>query len=207
MPSRNLILASQSPRRRAILEQIGIEFLATSVEVDESLDPSIPVGEAVQQVALRKAEAAAPNFPEDLILSADTIVVCNGRVFGKPADVEDAREILAFLQGETHYIYTGLALYDAKTQRHETHAAMTKIQFRQQNAEEIEAFMQAVDPLDKAGGYTVDGPGALLVRSMNGCFYNVLGLPVSSLYELFESMNLSILQFQKKTVRKSDKGQ
>lgn len=183
-----LVLASGSPRRRALLEALGAE-----VEVCVSRAEEIAEGEpsTVASVnARRKREAAAAALmPRDgIVIAADTIVVIDGSILNKPVDLDAARAMLRRLSGRTHEVMTAVAVLDLETQRGIDTVETTRVTFRKLNDVEIACFVEAVCPLDRAGAYTVDGPGGLLVERYDGCYNNVLGLPLVCLDNLLRRL-------------------
>jgi septum formation protein len=181
-----LILASRSPQRRAILEQLGIAFEVLPVDVDE-IAAGDPV-EAARANALAKARAAALLRPQDTILGVDTVVALDGEIYGKPADERAARETLRRLAGRTHEVVSGLALIDSANPQvaHE----VTKVSFRALDDELIRRYVETGEWSGRAGGYAIQGQGALLVRRIMGDYLNVVGLPVGKLLDLDLSLML-----------------
>jgi septum formation protein len=176
-----LILASASPRRAELLRQIGVPFRRVVSGVDEDLqDPADPK-EHVRVLSRRKAEDVAGRFNSGIVLGADTIVVLDEHILGKPADAREAQEMLAMLSGRTHQVYTGLTLVDAARGVSVSHVEVTEVTFRQLTGQEIAAYVATGEPLDKAGAYGIQGKGALLVRGIRGCYFNVVGLPLAGL--------------------------
>lgn len=176
-----IILASQSPRRRELLQQMGLtEFEIIPAVGEETADPSLPPEQLVEQLALHKAaEVVAKCGEEDVVIGADTIVVLDGRVLGKPQDQADAQRMLASLSGRRHTVYTGVTVIRGE-RRMVSHEA-TQVCFRSLTEEEILHYIATGEPMDKAGAYGIQGRGALLVDSIQGDFYNVVGLPVCRL--------------------------
>ena len=178
-----LVLASQSPRRRQLLERLGLPFSVRPSHADETLAPGLGPGEAVEALALRKAEAVAPSAPGALTLGADTVVVLGGDVLEKPADEAEAAAMLRRLAGRTHTVYTGLALVHPASDRRTTAHEATAVTFAPLSEAEIAAYVATGSPLDKAGGYGIqDDLGALFVARIDGDYYNVVGLPLHRLY-------------------------
>ena len=174
-----LVLASASPRRRDLLARLGLAFEVRPTDADETW-PDLPVGPAAEAVALRKARAA--RAPGALVLAADTVVVLDGDVLGKPADAADARATLRRLSGRTHTVTTGLAL--GLDGRETTASATTAVTFAELTDAEIAAYVATGSPLDKAGSYGIqDDAGALLVARIDGDYFNVVGLPLRTLYD------------------------
>ncbi len=177
----NIILASQSPRRRELLEQVGITgFQVISPDVDERVEPGLSPAGMVEELSLRKARAAADKTgPDGLIIAADTVVALDGAVLGKPRDREDAFAMLSALSGREHRVYTGVSVLrgDRAVTEHEE----TAVCFRALAPGEIWGYIATGEPMDKAGAYGIQGVGALLVRGIRGDYCNVVGLPVCRL--------------------------
>lgn len=180
---KRIVLASASPRRRALLEALGIavEVQATGVpELDRG-----PPGYVARVNAVRKRDDAVSRASGPaLIIAADTVVALGDELFGKPATLDEAREMLRRLSGRTHEVMTSLAVADCAAGREADAIEITRVTFRSLSGAEINTFVDAVKPLDRAGAYTVDGPGSLLVERYEGCYTNVLGLPMVRLDSL-----------------------
>ena len=170
-----LILASQSPRRREILEQAGIPFVIKPANVDESLLPDEPPEHYVKRVAQWKA-AAIEAGPADIILGADTVVVIHGQILGKPLNPADARRMLATLSGREHQVLTGICL--RRGTETTTDLAMTRVWFLPLTRTEIENYVATGEPMDKAGAYAIQGLAARFVERIEGSYTNVVGLPI-----------------------------
>ena len=181
-----LILASGSPRRSEILASVGWRFEKHVPEIDETELPGEPPDEYVQRLAKTKAEKIAVSHPSTLVLGADTTVVIDGRIIGKPADLADARRMLRELSGNWHAVLTGVAL----SRSGETTVAVqsTRVKFAPMSASEIDFLAEKGDPLDKAGAYAVQAQAALFIEQIEGDYWNVVGLPVSLVYELAKKM-------------------
>lgn len=187
-----IILASNSPRRKQLLRQIGLVFTSDPADVDESvLTGESPETYAVR-VALDKARVAAKRAGEGIIIAADTIVVLDDMILGKPTDRRDAERMLVVLSGKMHRVITGLALMDASTGRSLTRTAITKVWFRRLSLGEIESYVATGEPLDKAGAYGIQEKGALLVEKIEGCYFNVVGLPLSLLGEMLREFEVDL---------------
>lgn len=179
----DIILASQSPRRKELLGLLNIPFSVQVADVDETLDSALPLEDAVAQLSRRKAEAVACGETE-LVIAADTIVVIDGRVLGKPKDEAEAIQMLRLLSGRTHRVMTGLtALTQEKCV---SHTEVTEVVFRELSPEEIEAYVRSGEPMDKAGSYGIQGGAAPFVQSICGDYYNVVGLPVCRLSQILK---------------------
>lgn len=179
-----LVLASQSPRRRDLLARLGVPMTVEPSHADETGVEALPPAEAVEALARRKAEAVAAAQPADrLVLGADTVVVLDGDVLGKPADATEARVMLRRLSARTHTVYSGLALVHRASERTATAHEATEVTFADLTDDEIASYVATGSPLDKAGGYGIqDDHGALFVASIRGDYYNVVGLPLHRLY-------------------------
>ncbi len=178
-----LILASASPRREELLRQAGCAFTVIASEAEEENDRPLPPAELAIDHALAKArDVALRASPGDVVVGADTIVVLDGQVFGKPRDLADARRMLAALAGREHQVITGVAVaYGGAAW---TDFAVTAVRFRAVGQEEIERYLAGGEPLGKAGAYAIQGVGALLVEGITGCYTNVVGLPLVTLDKL-----------------------
>lgn len=187
-----LVLASASPRRRALLASLGVQFEVYPSEVKEIDDGDSPSA-IVERNALLKCEDVVKkiNYPA-VVISADTLVFLEGEVLSKPKDLQDAKRILKMLSGNTHQVVTGIAVINTADNRKAQGSETTDVTFRQLNDEEIEKFVEIVHPLDRAGAYTVDGPGSLLVSRYDGCYYNVLGLPIVRLDKLLRKVGVNL---------------
>jgi septum formation protein len=189
----SIILASNSPRRKDLLRQIGLDFIVDPADVDERVLPDeSPEGYAVR-VALDKARVAAARAGTGIVIAADTIVVLHNEILGKPADTKDAERMLMMLSGNVHRVITGLAVMDAATGRALTRASITRVWFRRLSPHEITSYAASGEPLDKAGSYGIQERGALLIDKINGCYFNVVGLPLSLLGEMLRTFGLDIL--------------
>ena len=175
------ILASASPRRRALLRQIGAKFVSITPAIDEIEDGEHP-RDAVIRNALVKARKVAEEYPEHAVLGADTAVVLNGRSFGKPRDAAEARHVLSLLEGRQHTVLTGIAwVVDGRAY---TDAAETLVRFAPMTAAEIAAYVATGEPMGKAGAYAIQGRAAIYIEELHGSFSNVVGLPLHAVAEL-----------------------
>lgn len=190
---RELVLASSSPRRRELLKQLGLDFDTLVYPVDESPPANKPnISEIVEALAERKALATARVLDDGLVIAADTVVVWRGQVLGKPADDEDAVKMLQCLQGDFHDVYTGLALVAASTGKVLTGHEKTRVFFKALSEEEIRLYVATGEPGDKAGAYAVQGLAAVFVESLEGCYTNVVGLPLARLGEMLKQSGYDI---------------
>lgn len=178
-----IVLASASPRRANLLRQIGLEFQICPSRIDESEIIHTSPETGVQQLALKKAKAVATNFKDRLVIGADTVVVINQQVIGKPEHAEHAIDILTQLSGVCHEVMTGVALVDLERRREIVWREKTVVQFRKLHRREILTYVSSGEALDKAGAYGVQGRAAAFVERIEGCYFNVVGLPLASLVE------------------------
>lgn len=173
-----LILASGSPRRKELMGLYHIPFRIQPADVDETMDGAASPAEETARVSILKARAAAGG-DDTVVVAADTIVVCGGRILGKPRDVQEARDMLALLSGRDHQVMTGCTVL--RGEKRVTFTEVTDLHFRPLSSREIEAYVQSGEPMDKAGAYGIQGGAALFCERMNGDYYNVMGLPVCRL--------------------------
>jgi septum formation protein len=177
-----LVLASGSPRRKRLLEALGLEFEVEASGVEESAVEG-PVDQAVLTWAGEKARAVAERHPDRWVLSADTVVVLEGEMLGKPADPEEARRMLGRLSGRAHDVISGLCLKRRDLDVQRVTAVTTRVIFRNLDPAEITAYVTTGEPLDKAGAYGIQGLGAALVKAVQGSYTNVVGLPLAETLE------------------------
>ena len=186
-----LILASQSPRRRELLSMLGLDFQIFTADIDETMDPALSVQDAVAEVCRRKAEAVGKDHPGDLIIAADTIVVLENRILGKPRSEEEACAMLQSLSGRQHTVMTAFCLWqDGCT---DTHVEKTHVRFRTLSAEEIAAYVATGSPMDKAGAYGIQDQASIFVEALDGDYYNVMGLPLCSLTKCLRNWGVKVL--------------
>lgn len=179
-----IFLASKSPRRRELLQQMRIPFSIINIGgIDESFPDTIPLIDVPQYVSELKADAYQSRMREgELIITADTMVICENKILGKPADSSEAREMLRLLSGKTHQVATGVTV--SSIDKRTSFTAVTEVTFASLSAEEIDYYVSNYNPLDKAGAYGIqEWIGGVAVSSINGSFYNVMGLPLHRLYQ------------------------
>ena len=190
----NIILASQSPRRKELLERMGIrDFETISPNVDESVFHGLPPEELVRRLSAEKAAAVAGRAGEDaIVIAADTVVALEGAVLGKPADELDAFKMLSALSGVRHQVYTGVTV--CRGGEKQTAHEVTDVTFRELSEREIEDYIATGEPMDKAGAYGIQGYGALLIQGISGDYYNVMGLPVCRLSGMLSRFGVDCLK-------------
>ncbi len=174
-----IILASSSPRRRELLAQAGYSFVVDPADVDETVRPGETPESHTSRLAREKARVVAARTGRGIVLAADTVVAADDAILGKPANARDAERMLSLLSGREHRVVTGVAVLDASSGRIDVRTSVTKVWFRPLSAHEIRAYIATGEPLDKAGAYGIQERGALLVERIDGCYFNVVGLPLS----------------------------
>ena len=182
-----LILASGSPRRKELLGLFGVPFTVHPADIDETMDPAWSAFDEVARLSREKA-LAVPREKDDLVIAADTIVVCEGKVLGKPHSTEEAREMLTLLSGRDHQVMTGCTVLtdDAR----ETFTEVTTLHFRALTQREIAHYVDTGEPMDKAGAYGIQGGAALFCTDIQGDYYNVMGLPVCHLGQVLRDFGI-----------------
>ncbi len=163
---------------------LGASFTVIPSQIEEDSDPAVPVGELVERNALEKASDVASRMDAGLVIGADTVVALDGKVYGKPTDLDDARRMLSELAGRTHRVFSGVAVVRAEDGESRTARAVTEVTFRPLSGEQIDRYLETIEPLDKAGAYAIQGAGGVIIEKINGCYYNVVGLPLTVLDEL-----------------------
>lgn len=190
-----IILASASPRRSQLLKQIGLNFTVHPSQVEEKYIEGQSPHIWVQDIALAKALDVARNFKEGIIIGADTIVLNDNLILGKPKDESEAELMLESLSGKRHQVLTGIAVVEGKNiDNYFTQVEITNVKFRALSAREIKAYVRSKEPLDKAGAYGIQGLGALLIEGIEGCYFNVVGLPLSKLALGLEKFGVEVLK-------------
>ncbi|MDD2206218.1 MAG: Maf family protein [Aminobacterium sp.] len=188
--NKKIILASGSPRRKELLESLGWSFDVIVSNIDEELLAGEAPPDMVKRLAIEKARAVAVNFPDAYVIGSDTSVVIEKKVLGKPENKKESIEMLKLLNGRTHYVYSGVALCFGDNVFSDFDC--TEVTFRYLNEEALFAYVESGEGLDKAGSYAIQGLGSLLVESIRGCYFNVVGLPLYSLSCLFEKAGISL---------------
>ena len=178
-----LILASGSPRRADLLRQIGLEFEVIPSDIDEDEISGDSPQQRALNAALAKALDVARKVGEGIVIGADTIVVLEGRILGKPSGPQEAIRMLTLLSGKTHRVITGVALVDASSMKVESWVESTYVTFRELSPDEVIEYVETGIPLDKAGAYGIQDKAAAFVKRIEGCYFNVVGLPLATLIE------------------------
>ncbi|HUA66110.1 MAG TPA: Maf family protein [Alphaproteobacteria bacterium] len=182
-----LILASASPRRAELLRQLKLEFEVVPSAAKEVFDDHLSPLELCQLNAHRKARAVAKKIPDALVLGADTLVFLSQKIFGKPADKDQAKDMLMQLQGKTHQVVTGVSLIHLRSHAERIFAVSTDVLFRSLTSQQIDEYLEKINPLDKAGAYAIQENGELVVSEISGSFSNVVGLPIEKVQSELEA--------------------
>jgi septum formation protein len=202
--SRKIVLASGSPRRKELLEKIGVEFTVdpsdypedwqSTIQINKDLGIALIPEKLAQSISIRKAAAVAPKYPNAIIIAADTLGVLRGKVIGKPRTPDEARQMLQALSGKSHRVVTAFTILDSKNNKMVTRAVVTRVYFKKLDHAEIDNYVKTGEPLDKAGAYAIQGKGSIFVEKIDGDYYNVMGLPLNSLSESLKEFGVQILQ-------------
>jgi septum formation protein len=193
MSDRTIVLASSSPRRRELLERLGLKIVVDPSEIPEEHRSTMQPALLARDLSLRKAKLVASRHPNSVVIAADTFGVFRGIIMGKPESPTHAARMLALMSGDSHQVVTGFTIIDTAMGKTVTDSVITKVHFRSLTKKEIEAYVSTGEPLDKAGAYAIQGLGALLVDRIEGDFYNVIGLPLSRLTEILKEFGVHVL--------------
>ncbi len=188
-----IILASASPRRKEILEKTGLSFTVDAGSYDEELPPGLRPRSLARFLSAEKARRVAGKYRNALIIAADTFIVVGKRILGKPHTAKEARRMLALLNGRTHSVITGFTVMDTSTGQKISRSVETRVSFRKLESREIESYIRTGEPLDKAGGYAIQGLGGALVKKIEGDYFNVMGLPLSAAVETLKKFGIRAL--------------
>ena len=178
-----IILASQSPRRAEIMRMIGVKFKVESSNIYEEVNQKIEQNEIAINISKAKAEKISHKYPNNIIIGADTIVVFNKEIFGKPKNINESKKMLKALSGNSHKVITGVTIMNKKLGILKTFSEMTEVFVREIPTKKIEYYLRNFNTLDKAGGYGIQEWFSVWIEKINGCYYNVMGLPVSKFYK------------------------
>ncbi len=180
---KKIILASESPRRASLLKQIGFEFSILASDIDENEEEYFIPEVHVLELAHKKAEKVAETINDGIIIGADTIVVLNGKILGKPENAGQAAQMLRELSGKTHIVFTGFSILEKPSGKYVNEYVKTQVSFRDLSEDEINAYIETDSPYDKAGAYGIQDFSAIFVDKIDGCYFNVMGFPISKFYE------------------------
>lgn len=184
------ILASQSPRRSKLLAQIGINFETLPSDFIEDLSINLPPSKLSMNFAKNKAQAVAKKYKSRWVIGADTIVTLRGRIFGKPNSFDEGNEMLRALSGKTHDVFTGVSIQNIKKKINLTFYERTKVTLKKLTDEDIFFYLKNHKPYDKSGSYGIQGYFSVFVKKINGCYFNIVGLPLHKLYLMLKSIEV-----------------
>lgn len=190
---RKIILASASPRRKEILALTGLRFRVDAGDYEEKMDLPMEPHELARFLSTEKARAVAAKYRNALIIAADTFLLFEGELLGKPGNEQEARRMLARLNGRSHSVITGYTIFDTARNKSLSESVETRVFFRQLTTKEIDSYVKSGEPLDKAGSYGIQGLGALLVEKIEGDYFNVMGLPLGALVQSLKKFGVRIL--------------
>lgn len=193
MRVKQIILASASPRRKEILEKTGLKFLVDAGSYEEDMGLPMEPHNLARFLSKEKAKAVAVKHKNALIIAADTIVILKGEVLGKPHTAEESMRMLSMLNGRTHSVITGFTVIDTGSNKKISRSVETRVTFSKLTEDEIKAYVKSGEPLDKAGAYGVQGLGAVIVKRIEGDYFNVMGLPISCLTEALKKFGVYVL--------------
>ena len=195
--TRKIILASASPRRKEIFGKTGLKFKVDESDCDEKADPGLKPHDLAQFLSRAKAKDVARRHSNALVIAADTLVISGRTIFGKPGGEEQARKMLKTLSGRAHSVITGFTIIDTAGKKELSMSVETKVYFKRLGAEEIEAYIRSGEPFGKAGAYGIQGLGAVMVKKIEGDFFNVMGLPLYALAESLKKFGVHVLHQDK----------
>jgi septum formation protein len=191
---KKIILASASPRRKDLLENIHLEFTVMTSDTDETLDEKFYSKNVIEKLALQKAEDVKNkvNYPA-IIIGADTVVVVDGLILGKPKDDQDAFRMLTLLSGKTHQVISAIAIVDTENNKTSTDSVTSDVTFRKLTDDEIYKYIETKEPADKAGAYAIQGYGAVFVSSISGCYSNIVGISLFKLAQMLKDFGIKVI--------------
>ncbi len=190
---RKIILASASPRRKEILKITGLDFSVSAGDYEEDLNLPLKPRELARFLSRKKAEAVTHRYSDALIIAADTFIVFQGSLLGKPRNSRDAKKMLQMLSGKRHSVITGFTIMDLLSRKTLSRSVETNVYFKKLTAKEITEYVRSGEPLDKAGAYAVQGLGAVFIKKIDGDYFNVMGLPLYALTESLKKFGINVL--------------
>ncbi len=190
---KRIILASASPRRKELLEKIGLKFEVEPSDYAEDMRSRLSPYELARVISLEKARVVARKHKNAIVIAADTFIVFKGKIMGKPSTEAEARKILMILKGKSHSVITGFTIMDTEENKVLTKSVETIVHIKNLTSEEIDAYVKSKEPLDKAGAYAIQGLGSVIVERIEGDYFNVIGLPLSALAEGLKEFGIHIL--------------
>ncbi len=190
---KKIILASASPRRRELLEKIGLKFEVEPGNYEEDMHSDLEPHALARKISLEKADAVAGKHKNALVIAADTFIVCEDKILGKPHVATEARKMLETISGRSHSVITGFSIIDTSNHKTLSKSVETKVYIRKLTPAEIDDYVKSGEPLDKAGAYAIQGLGAAMVERIEGDYFNVVGLPLSALVGALKEFGINIL--------------
>jgi septum formation protein len=190
---KTIILASASPRRKELLRRIGLRFKVDPSNYEENISSELEPHELAKSLSLEKAKLVAEKHMNALVIAADTFIVFEGKILGKPRTGTEAKEMLETISGRQHLVITGFTIIDTENNKALSKAVETKVYIRKLSSNEIDAYVESKEPLDKAGAYAIQGLGSVIVEKIEGDYFNVIGLPLSALAESLKNFGVHIL--------------
>lgn len=190
---KKIVLASSSPRRKELLEKFGLSFKVDAGTFREDFSQGMEPHKLAREISLGKADSVAWKYPDALIIGADTFIILANQIIGKPQTEEEARQMLQIISDNSHLVITAFTVIDTSSGKIVSHSVETKVHIREISAEEIEAYIKTGEPLGKAGGYAIQGLGALFVEKTEGDYYNVVGLPMYELMKTLKEFGICVL--------------
>ena len=190
---KTIILASGSPRRKELLEKIGLKFEVEPSNYEENTNSKLRPHELAKSLSFEKARTVANKHKNALVIAADTFIVFKGKILGKPYTETEARKMLETISGKPHSVVTGFSIIDTEDKKTVSRSVETKVYIRRLTPSEIDAYVKSREPLDKAGAYAIQGLGSVIVEKIEGDYFNVIGLPLSALTESLKEFGVHVL--------------
>ncbi len=190
---KTIILASASPRRKELLERLGLKFQVEPSNYQENIDSRLEPHELARKISLEKAGIVASRHRNAIVIAADTFIIIDDRILGKPRTEDEARKMLQLINGKSHLVITGFSIVDSSSRRTLSRSVETIVFVRDLSPAEIDAYVATKEPLDKAGAYAIQGLGAVIIERIEGDYFNVVGLPLSALTEALKEFGISVL--------------
>ncbi len=192
-----IILASTSPRRKELAQQMGLEFVIVPSSYEEDMTMKLSPKELVKTLAYGKAKDVAVKFKEGIVIGVDTFIVFNGKKLGKPKTKQQAIDMLKSFSGKSQKVYSGVALIDCKTGKEIKDYEVTTLKFRKLDPAEIKKYVETGEPMDKAGAYAIQGLSSIFVEKINGCYHNIVGFPIHNIYKNLKKLGVDIFEYEK----------
>jgi len=199
---KKIILASTSPRRHGLAQQMGLEFEVVPSDYEEDMTMDLGPENLAMTLAYGKAQDVAKKYTEGIVLGIDTFISFEGKKLGKPKTEEKAREFLRSFSGKELQVYSGVALIDCETKQEIRDFEVSGVKFRELSNEEIDLYIKTGEPMDKAGAFTIQGLGSIFIEKINGCYSNIVGFPISNIYKNLNKLGVNIFEYDNWTVNK-----